>query len=48
MVATSKIIFEVLPSCIRSPFTSNHNRRLPGSATSSRVTSHGPVGQKLG
>src|SRR5690606_2214838 len=35
------------PVCIRSPLTSSHIARLPGSSTSSRVTSQGPSGPNV-
>ena len=36
----------VEPSCRFAPFTVSHIGSFCGSATSSRVTSHGPVGPK--
>ena len=45
--ATGKIMSAVLPVCRRLPLTSSHRSRRCGSATSSRVTSHGPIGAKL-
>ena len=45
--ATVKIIVLVLPLCMRLPLTSSHIARFCTSGTSSRVTSHGPVGPKV-
>ena len=46
-LATLKIMVLVLPSCMRTPFTSSHMCSFCGLGTSSRVTSHGPMGPKV-
>jgi hypothetical protein len=47
ILRTGKIIVRVLPSCMRSPFTSSHMARFCGSGISSVVTSHGPSGPNV-